>query len=57
MDPAQVYAVRIPLSRLAELRALAEEIGEPPTALIRRWVLEQLDAANAGRRTEKRRPA
>ncbi|MGH3906176.1 MAG: hypothetical protein ACRDTE_18635 [Pseudonocardiaceae bacterium] len=46
-DPAQVYAVRFPASRLAELRQVADDLGEPPTALIRRWVLERLDQRNA----------
>jgi hypothetical protein len=46
-DPAQVYAVRFPASRLAELRQVADELGEPPTTLIRRWVLERLDQRNA----------
>lgn len=46
-DPAQVYAVRFPASRLAELRRVADELGELPTALIRRWVLERLDQRNA----------
>lgn len=46
-DPAQVYAVRFPASRLAELRQVADELGEPPTALIRRWVLERLDQRDA----------
>src|SRR5262249_46577741 len=44
-DPSQVYTVRIPVSRLRELRAIAAELGEPPATLIRRWVLERLDAA------------
>ena len=44
-DPSQVYTVRIPVSRLRELRLIAEELGEPPSTLIRRWVLERLDAA------------
>ena len=55
-DPAQVYAVRIPASRLEELRALAEQLDEPPTALIRRWVLEHLDDA-AKTKPKRRRPA
>ena len=42
-EPTQVYAVRFPVSRLAELRQVADELGELPTALIRRWVLERLD--------------
>lgn len=42
-DPAQVYAVRIPVSRLRELRELAGRLQKPPTVLIREWVLERLD--------------
>jgi hypothetical protein len=42
-DPSQVYAVRIPVSRLRELRAVADQIGVPPTTLIREWVIERLD--------------
>jgi len=42
-DPSQVYAVRIPVSRLRELRSVAEQLDTPPTALIRQWVLERLD--------------
>lgn len=42
-DPSQVYAVRIPASRLRELRELADRLDIPPTTLIRQWVLEQLD--------------
>jgi hypothetical protein len=46
-DPSQVYAVRIPVSRLRKLRELAEQLDTPPTALIRQWVMERLDAAEA----------
>jgi hypothetical protein len=46
-DPSQVYAVRIPLSKLRKLRELAEQLDTPPTALIRQWVIERLDAAEA----------
>jgi len=46
-DPSQVYTVRIPVSRLRELRAIADELGEPPSTLIRRWVLERLDAVES----------
>ncbi len=48
-DPSQVYAVRIPVSRLRELRNVADKLGTPPSALIRTWVLERLDqlAANS----------
>jgi len=42
-DPSQVYAVRIPVSRLRKPRAVAGRLDVPPTALIRRWVLERLD--------------
>ncbi|GAA0216701.1 hypothetical protein GCM10010492_13180 [Saccharothrix mutabilis subsp. mutabilis] len=44
-DPSQVYAVRIPVSRINELRELAESLDVPPSALIRQWVIEKLDAA------------
>jgi hypothetical protein len=47
-DPSQVYAVRIPVSKLRRLRELAEERGTPPTVLIRQWVIERLDDADAG---------
>lgn len=47
-DPSQVYAVRIPVSRLRELRRVADELGTPPSALIRQWVLERLDDMAAG---------
>jgi hypothetical protein len=32
----------MPADRLAELRAVAEDSGEQPSALMRRWVLERL---------------
>ncbi len=46
-DPSQVYAVRIPVSRLQELRQVADKLGVPPTALIRQWVIERLDFVRA----------
>jgi hypothetical protein len=46
-DPSQVYAVRIPVSKLRKLRELAEQLDTPPTALIRQWVIERLDQAEA----------
>jgi len=46
-DPSQVYAVRIPVSRLRELRRIAEELDTPPTVLIRQWVLDRLDELTA----------
>jgi hypothetical protein len=42
-EASQVYSVRIPTSRLEELRKLANRLGEPPSALLRRWALERLD--------------
>jgi hypothetical protein len=44
---SHVYTVRMPVDRLAELRDLAEEAGEQPSTLMRRWVLERLDAERA----------
>ena len=46
-DPSQVYAVRIPVSRLDRLRKVASDLGIPPSALIRQWVIERLDALDA----------
>ena len=42
-EPSQVYALRIPVSRLAAIRWLADRRDEQPTALLREWVLERLD--------------
>jgi transposase-like protein len=39
---------RIPVTKLGELRRVAEERGVEPSALMRRWVLERLDQ-EAGR--------
>jgi aryl-alcohol dehydrogenase-like predicted oxidoreductase len=46
-DPSQVYAVRIPVSRLRRLREVATDLGIQPSALIRQWVIERLDALDA----------
>ena len=43
-DPSQVYSVRIPAGRLEQLRQRATEEGIAPSALIRQWVIERLDA-------------
>jgi hypothetical protein len=48
-DPSMVYTVRIPASRVEQLRELAEARGLAPTALLRSWVLTQLDAASRAR--------
>ena len=42
-----MYSVRIPVDRIEELRQLAADRGIQPTALIRTWVLAQLDAARS----------
>ncbi|MGH3802510.1 MAG: hypothetical protein ACRDTD_20785 [Pseudonocardiaceae bacterium] len=44
-NPTAVYSVRIPVDRIEELRQLAAGRDVQPTALIRTWVLAQLDAA------------
>ena len=47
-EPAQVYSLRIPVRRLAELREVADAHGTEPSVLMRRWVLDRLDAERAG---------
>jgi hypothetical protein len=47
-DPAQVYSLRIPVAQIEELRQLAAGKGVTPSALMREWVLERLDAERAG---------
>lgn len=47
-DPSQVYAVRIPVSRLRRLREVATDLGMQPSALIRQWVVERLDSLDPG---------
>jgi aryl-alcohol dehydrogenase-like predicted oxidoreductase len=47
VDPSQVYAVRIPVSQLRKLREVADNLNMQPSALIRQWVIEQLDALDA----------
>lgn len=42
-EPSQVYSVRIPVARIEEMRRLASEYGQAPSALLRGWVLERLD--------------
>lgn len=41
---SNVYTVRMPADRIEELRSLAAQRGEQPSTLMRRWVLERLDA-------------
>lgn len=42
-DPSQVYSLRLPVDRIAELRQIADQSAVAPSALMRRWVLEKLD--------------
>jgi chemotaxis protein histidine kinase CheA len=46
-EASQVYSVRIPVERLAQLRRLADERGVAPTVLLRQFVLERLDQETA----------
>lgn len=46
--PAQVYTVRIPVDRLAELRRVAADRGIPPSVLLRSWAIERLDVERSG---------
>ena len=43
-DPSQVYSIRIPVAKLASLRQLAAASGLAPTAMLRGWILERLEA-------------
>lgn len=45
-EPAQVYSLRMPVDKLERLRQAAEQAGVSPSTLMRRWVLERLDAEN-----------
>lgn len=42
---SQVYSIRVPVERLEQVRRLAKERGVAPTAMLREWVLAQLDVA------------
>jgi hypothetical protein len=42
--PSMVYSVRIPVSRVEELRRVAAAAGMEPSAMVRHWVLERLDS-------------
>jgi hypothetical protein len=43
-EPSQVYSLRIPVKKLKLLRHVAAEHNATPSALMRRWVLERLEA-------------
>jgi hypothetical protein len=47
-EPAQVYSLRIPVEQLEQLRSLAAARHLTPSALMRAWVLERLDAEPRG---------
>jgi hypothetical protein len=49
-DPSQVYSVRIPVSRLEQLRRRAADEGVAPSALMRQWVIERLDVNESVKR-------
>src|SRR5213593_983364 len=42
--PSMVYSVRIPVDRVEELRRVAAAAGVEPSAMVRQWVLDRLDA-------------
>lgn len=46
-EASQVYSVRIPVDRLAQLRTLADQRNVAPTVLLRQFVLERLDQETA----------
>jgi predicted DNA-binding protein len=43
---SQVYSLRLPVERVAQLREVAEDQGVTPSALIRSWVVAKLDQMN-----------
>lgn len=55
-DPSQVYAVRIPVSQLRKLREAADSLNMQPSALIRQWVIERLDALDASNTSDLHDP-
>jgi hypothetical protein len=42
-EVGQVYSIRIPVARIAELEEVAAARGEPPRTMLREWVLERLE--------------
>lgn len=42
-EPSQIYSLRLPASVVEKVRLLAASKGEPPTVLLREWVLEHLE--------------
>ncbi|MGH3501110.1 MAG: ribbon-helix-helix protein, CopG family [Nocardioidaceae bacterium] len=47
-DRTRVYSVRIPADALETLRRLADARGQPPSVLMRTWVLERLRQETSG---------
>ncbi|MGH3544851.1 MAG: hypothetical protein ACRDPW_02835 [Mycobacteriales bacterium] len=47
--PSNVYTLRMPADRLAELQEMAAEKHEQPSALARQWVMERLAVERAHR--------
>jgi len=56
-DPSEVYSLRIPVTRLAEVRRIAASERTTSAALLRRWVLERLDAEGQGDEDEEQAKA
>lgn len=46
-EPSQVYSIRIPVSHLGRIRALASGSGIAPTAMLRDWILDRLAIEDA----------
>ncbi|MFA5890601.1 MAG: hypothetical protein WDA27_06585 [Actinomycetota bacterium] len=53
-EVGQVYSIRIPVARIAELEEVAAARGEPPRTMLREWVLDRLECETHG---TKRKPA
>ncbi len=47
-----VYGLRLPADRIEQLQRLAEARGIEPSALVRQWIIGQLDAAEHGVRDQ-----
>lgn len=43
-----VYGLRLPAERIEQLQRLAEARGIEPSALVRQWIVAELDAAEHG---------
>ncbi len=53
---SQVYSLRLPVEAIDKLRAVGDRLGEAPTALLRRFVLERLDQETRPARAEAKDP-